>query len=1421
MAEVKNAFIKSKMNKDLDARLVPQGEYRNAINAQISRSEGADVGALENILGNNISHTFTPAGIKSIGYFSDETNNCIYVFLTDNTTGNYTPTGVGSNHCIYKIQFDSVGGSVSSKIIDGAYLNFSQQNNIYGVNLLEDVLFWTDNRNQPRKINVNKALGYYYNEDQISVATYNPYESIELWKDSSLGGSGTYETTMKDVVSIAYPDGGTCRTVAITALTSFPVTDVSFADGIYLDSTAFPPGLPVSYIDSTGSVISLSTSTTGYDPATGVLSVSNAITLASAETLVINPNPYYEKAYGGDPNFLTDKFIKFSYRFRFDDGEYSIMAPFTQSCFIPKQDGYFLNSKQGASATDGEGDQQQTFESTVVDFMENKVNRIGLRVPLPAAANAINSEYKINELDILYKESDGLAVQVVTSIPVADIATASGTSKIYEYDYQAQKPFKTLPESELIRVYDKVPVKALSQEIISNRIVYGNFQDKHTPPAFLNYNVNASEKSVFDLKTGSATQNGALVTGTKININNITGTIQTGSIITSSNPGAVPTNTAVVEVTGTPITQIQVSNTVTSVAGESFIFTPASGDENSTSVVEYPNASLKTNRNYQVGVVLSDKFGRQSTVILSNNKETVVANGQEYIGSTIYSPYISSGVEPQNWPGNSLKVLFNDAIETTVDNNTFYPGVYNGDATSVDYNPLGWYSYKIVVKQNEQDYYNIYTAGALKGNPIDNTKDLSNSYIVLLNDNINKVPRDLSEVGPTDRTFRSSVQLFGRVENTSPGSPGIPSYSNKGNRQYYPDQRTFTTNQIEDLFDTFEVQESLTTTAECFLYSFESNAVGDEVAYVACGEAPNVTIWTAGGANETTTVCAELDTPTINSGSPNITQQANPCSVNFPITSNTNPYFAFFRAESDPFVASITTSQIPSQQFGVIAQSNSPYYTVENLAILETEPVVSNIDIYWETSTSGLITDLNNLILDSNDGATGFGNFNSNFLESVGGTGSSLNILSSNFTLINNAGFDLDYTEYSGNNGEWNLEITSIIGPDGTEISTDATGSPFFELYDPTPGNNVNDSNNYNIRIKDAYLTSTSLTNFYSEATSQLTPNIFDFSFAWTLKKPTDTSATTGASVKPIELKNEFPIIYFNNTVEGSSVPLTLDYSTTGIFRTITAKNGAYSGAPIANINTGQQILWTLKVENAAGDDLTSQNYFTLASTSTIAETTATLSWNGGPIVPYTLTVEAIDGNDNNSNDDKKDTVVYTIGNGTTTTALNYCYNYQDNQDAETCTVCFIHVSANPAKPESVGYYRFYDGFQNLPKNSDGNYVLDYTSAFKNEYPSNSTYDCGQGGTGSGPVLIPGADPSLPASYTIEPYNGLMFSTSISIVDDYLEGTSQNSFCSTFCVDGSIINGTNNPFCNNPYSSSDNDWPITIPQAELDNLVII
>ena len=95
MAEVKNAFIKSKMNKDLDDRLIPSGEYREGINIQVSKSEGADVGALENVLGNEIAldasqppnnvdfNILSNCGckLKSIGTYVDNSNSIIYSWI--------------------------------------------------------------------------------------------------------------------------------------------------------------------------------------------------------------------------------------------------------------------------------------------------------------------------------------------------------------------------------------------------------------------------------------------------------------------------------------------------------------------------------------------------------------------------------------------------------------------------------------------------------------------------------------------------------------------------------------------------------------------------------------------------------------------------------------------------------------------------------------------------------------------------------------------------------------------------------------------------------------------------------------------------------------------------------------------------------------------------------------------------------------------------------------------------------------------------------------------------------------------------------------------------------------------------------------------------------------------------------------------
>ena len=101
-----------------------------------------------------------------------------------------------------------------------------------------------------------------------------------------------------------------------------------------------------------------------------------------------NFNKNDDNTWAGDPDFLEDKFVRFSYRFKFDDNEYSLMAPFTQIAYIPKQNGYFLH-----------GDEDSSYQSTIVDFMENKVQNIGLVIPLPAPANKSIRKYKISELE--------------------------------------------------------------------------------------------------------------------------------------------------------------------------------------------------------------------------------------------------------------------------------------------------------------------------------------------------------------------------------------------------------------------------------------------------------------------------------------------------------------------------------------------------------------------------------------------------------------------------------------------------------------------------------------------------------------------------------------------------------------------------------------------------------------------------------------------------------------------------------------------------------------------------------------------------------------------------------------------------------------------------------------------------------------
>jgi len=315
--------------------------------------------------------------------------------------------------------------------------------------------------------------------------------------------------------------------------------------------------------------------------------------------------------------------------------------------FITNQDGYMLNQVQrfNSGLTDGLVNQQDNAGTeTVLSWFENKLNKIGLNIPLEYNVNELFDKLKIKELQLIYKESDELALKVLDDIDftVNNLEVVNNSTKTYKYNYQSAKPFKTLPESVITRTSDKVPLKALAQESSGNRIIYGNFIDKHTSPLTLDYLVSSGEKL---------------------------GPISDGTI---------------------------------------------------NSFAEYPNHTLKQNRTYQVGVVLQDRYGRQSDVILAkplqgNKIESPLGSGNFYGDSTIYHGYKSESFngtsKVYDWYGDSLKVLFRNVIPEEI-TRPGYPGLYS------DENPLGFYSYKIVVKQKQQDYYNVYLPSLLYGVPL-------------------------------------------------------------------------------------------------------------------------------------------------------------------------------------------------------------------------------------------------------------------------------------------------------------------------------------------------------------------------------------------------------------------------------------------------------------------------------------------------------------------------------------------------------------------------------------------------------------------------------------------------------------------------------------------------------------------------------
>ena len=336
-------FSKGTMNKDFDERLVPNGQYRDALNFRVGTSDGSDVGAGQNIAGNvNVADIEEISGVdatgaRTIGAIEYGARSVIYWFVAADLFDGIYEFNEISGIATRVLQCNKVDAETPS------LLNFSKGNIITGVNYIaineqNGFLFWTDNLNQPRKVNIERAKSYDIDDARIE----------------------------KDIPVI------------------------------------LTPPLYSPHVELFNDVL--------------------------------------------QSNNMSEKFLYFSYRYKYIDGQFSSMSPFSAVSFGAKNFVYDF----------GEG-----FNKAMV----NDFNAV--RVSFETGDEFVEA------IQILVRDTSNINVSIVDTYSKSELSIGNNTSSTIEF--KNNKIYSVLPDEQILRLFDNVPLLAKAQSTVGNRLAYGNY----------------------------------------------------------------------------------------------------------------------------------------------------------------------------------------------------------------------------------------------------------------------------------------------------------------------------------------------------------------------------------------------------------------------------------------------------------------------------------------------------------------------------------------------------------------------------------------------------------------------------------------------------------------------------------------------------------------------------------------------------------------------------------------------------------------------------------------------------------------------------------------------------------------------------------------------------------------------------------
>tara|TARA_Y100001938_G_scaffold135085_1_gene196340 strand:+ start:2457 stop:8069 length:5613 start_codon:yes stop_codon:yes gene_type:complete len=517
MPDIKNTFAQGKMNKSLDERIIPKGQYKDAMNIQVSTSDDSDVGTVQNILGNTKINSINSSqgggniggSWECVGSIADEKNNKLYWFGWNAT-----------KDAIFEYDTNPATPELNLILVDVSknVLKFEEDQFITGINIVDNLLMWTDGVNEPRCINIDDCrdgsanfttqtqftggvTGGDIKEEHITLIKKKPTQAptVELVTVGSALTSGVSQNinfstySVGDTIDIkvdldtfvAYTSGITLTEEYIDALgTTYSAgttlssdlidavrLNIEADDVLLLSDPAAQGVLPNNaqirlVVDSAPTFAQQIAS-----PSVTLINQIISCTILSIQTDTPATTLSYDFVVEDLEDLLFSKtFPRFSYRYKYKDGEYSAFGPFTDIIFSPGQFSIHPTREPYNSAME-----TRIKEIVLKDFVTHDIPDGVIEIDLLYKPDNSTVVYAIDT--VIYSSTNKAWTTVDGTNATIDLPSSSAVtpSNTGFYRIKSENIYAALPSNQLLRPFDNVPKKAKAQDFTAGRLMYGNY----------------------------------------------------------------------------------------------------------------------------------------------------------------------------------------------------------------------------------------------------------------------------------------------------------------------------------------------------------------------------------------------------------------------------------------------------------------------------------------------------------------------------------------------------------------------------------------------------------------------------------------------------------------------------------------------------------------------------------------------------------------------------------------------------------------------------------------------------------------------------------------------------------------------------------------------------------------------------------